>query len=339
MRRYTIGDSGEAVRDIQGRLEALGLGHDPDSFGEFGPGTAAAVSTFQAQQGMEPHGDVDDDAWQALVEAGYHLGDRVLYHRRPMVRGGDVADLQRLLNDLGFDAGKADGVFGPLTAKAVLEFQVNRGLGEDGIAGPRVMEELLAVQRSSRKVGKEFIREREWLRHLPTTIVSTRACFDSACRSPEETKSAWRAASQAASHFRDLGGIPFLSRSASVPAPEEVRSRRANRLGSDLVVGFQLASADRPGVFYFDSGRSSSPAGKAMAHFVTVTTGLDPGGRSLPILRGTRAPAIVVSAPALGGELAEAVVEGVVSFFRKTAAKMSSPAAGGPGGSDLVDET
>lgn len=334
MRQYTIGDSGEAVRDIQGRLTALGLVHDPDSFGEYGHGTAAAVSMFQSHQGMETNGDVDDATWQALVEAGYQLGDRVLYHRRPMVRGGDVVELQQLLNDLGFDSGKADGVFGPLTAKAVLEFQENRGLGEDGIAGPRVMVELRSVQRASRKVGKEIIREREWLRHLPTTVVSARACFDSACRSPDETKYAWLAASRAAAHFRDLGGTPLLSRSASVPAPEDVRSRRANRLGSDLVVGFQLPRADRPGVFYFDSGRSTSPAGKAMADFVTVTTGLEAGGRSLPILRGTRAPAIVVSAPTLGDELAKAVVEGVASFFRKTAAEMS-----GPGTSTQADQT
>lgn len=325
MRRYTIGDSGEAVRDIQRRLVSLGFDHATDTFGEFGPGTAAAVSAFQTRQGMDPHGDIDDAVWQALVEAGHRLGDRVLYHRRPMVRGDDVAELQQFLNDLGFDAAKADGVFGPLTAGAVLEFQANRGLAEDGIAGPRLVEELRAVQRTRQKIGKDAVREREWLRQLPPTIVTTRACFDAACRSPEETTLAWRAAYQAATFFRDLGGTPFMSRSASVPALEDVRSRRANRLGSDLVVGFQLPGSDRPGVFYFDSGRSSSPAGRTLAGFVTVTTGLEEGGRSLPLLRGTRAPAIVVSAPTLGGELARAVIDGVVAFFRRTAADMDRP--------------
>ncbi len=324
MRRYTIGDSGDAVRDIQDRLEALGFPAHPDAHGEYGTGTARAVAAFQTRYGVDPHGDVDNAVWQILVEAGFHLGDRVLYHRRPMLRGGDVAELQRFLNDLGFDADKADGVFGPLTAKAVLEFQVNRGLSEDGIAGPGVIAELVAVQRSSRKIGKDAIREREWLRSLPPTLVSSRACFDAACRAPDETALAWQAASHAASAFRDLGGVSFMSRSASVPAAEDVRSRRANRLGSDLVIGFQLPRADRPGVFYFDSGRSDSPAGRALANFVTVTTGLEEGGRSLAILRGTRAPAIVISAPTLGGELAEAVIAGVVAFFRETTAEMGS---------------
>lgn len=319
MRRYTIGDSGEAVRDIQERLTVLGYDCEPDTRGEYEEGTARAVVAFQAANGVDPNGEIDSVVWQLLVEAGYRLGDRVLYHRRPMLRGGDVAELQHLLNDLGFDADKADGVFGPLTAKAVLEFQANRGLGEDGMAGPRVVEELVAVQRSSRKIGRDAVREREWLRSLPRTVVAARACFDAACRTPEETRTAWQASARAASTFRDLGGISFMSRSASVPASEDVRARRANRLGSDLVIGFQFPRADRPGVFYFDSGRTSSPAGRSLATFVTVTTGLEEGGRSLPILRGTRAPAIVVSSPRLDGELATAVVQGVVDFFRGTA--------------------
>ena len=324
MRRYTIGDSGDAVRDIQDRLAAVGYPWTPDHHGEFGPATAAAVTAFQSSNGLDPSGEVDDHAWQILVDAGYRLGDRVLYHRRPMIRGGDVADLQRLLNDLGFDADRADGIFGPLTARAVLEFQVNRGLGEDGIAGPDVVEELVAVQRSSRKIGKEALREREWLRSLPPTIVAARACFDAACRTPEETAVAWQASSRAASSFRDLGGVSFMSRSASVPASEDIRSRRANRLGSDLVLSFQLPSADRPGVFYFDSGRTNSLAGHLLANYVTVTTGLEAGGRSFPILRGTRAPAIVVSSPRLDAGLTDAVIRGVVDFFSETAAGMDS---------------
>lgn len=324
MRRYTIGDSGDAVRDIQDRLGALGYPWTPDIHGEFGPATAAAVMAFQSANGLDPNGDVDDHVWQILVDAGHRLGDRVLYHRRPMIRGGDVAELQQLLNDLGFDADRADGIFGPLTARAVLEFQANRGLGEDGIAGPEVVAEVLAVQRSSRKIGKEALREREWLRSLPSTIVAARACFDAACRTPEETALAWQASSLAAAAFRNLGGVSYMSRSASVPASEDVRSRRANRLGSDLVVSFQLPRADRPGVFYFDSGRTSSLAGQMLANYVTVTTGLESGGRSFPILRGTRAPAIVVGSAELDGVLADAVIRGIVDFFRGTAAEMGS---------------
>ncbi|PKM83630.1 MAG: spore cortex-lytic enzyme [Firmicutes bacterium HGW-Firmicutes-13] len=48
-------------------------------------------------------------------------------------RGDDVAELQILLNSLGFSVGQADGIFGPLTEKAVINFQRAKGIAVDGI--------------------------------------------------------------------------------------------------------------------------------------------------------------------------------------------------------------
>jgi len=42
------GDSGEAVVDLQERLERLGFEHEHDELGAYGPGTAAAVQVFQS---------------------------------------------------------------------------------------------------------------------------------------------------------------------------------------------------------------------------------------------------------------------------------------------------
>ena len=39
----------------------------------------------------------------------------------------NVRGLQEELNDLGFDAGPADGIFGPRTERAVMAFQTDRG--------------------------------------------------------------------------------------------------------------------------------------------------------------------------------------------------------------------
>jgi len=54
---------------------------------------------------------------------------------RQGARGADVVDLQRKLNELGFNAGAADGDFGPKTLAAVKSFQRARGLTADGIVG------------------------------------------------------------------------------------------------------------------------------------------------------------------------------------------------------------
>lgn len=50
-------------------------------------------------------------------------------------RGDNVRELQRLLNDLGYDCGVADGVFGAKTEAAVKAFQTDHGLKADGIVG------------------------------------------------------------------------------------------------------------------------------------------------------------------------------------------------------------
>ncbi len=50
-------------------------------------------------------------------------------------KGVAVTALQNALNNLGFSAGKADGVYGKGTAAAVKAFQMSKGLGADGVAG------------------------------------------------------------------------------------------------------------------------------------------------------------------------------------------------------------
>ena len=92
------------------------------------PARAAAVEAFQHRRGLRVDGVCGAQTWWALVEAGFRLGDRFLYHRQPMMRGDDVAELQRRLSALGFDTGRVDGIFGDLTSRALAEFQRNLGL-------------------------------------------------------------------------------------------------------------------------------------------------------------------------------------------------------------------
>ncbi len=126
MALYRIGDTGEPVRDIQDRLHALGFSIAPDADGVFGEGTLAAVTAFQESRRLPADGLVGRETWRTMVDAGYRLGDRLLYHRMPMLHGDDVADLQRSLNAIGFDAGPVDGIFGASTLDAVLDFAHQR---------------------------------------------------------------------------------------------------------------------------------------------------------------------------------------------------------------------
>ena len=60
------------------------------------------------------------------------FGFRILYQG---LQGEDVKELQSKLESLGYDVGPIDGIFGPLTERAVRKFQKDNQLVVDGIVG------------------------------------------------------------------------------------------------------------------------------------------------------------------------------------------------------------
>ena len=56
--------------------------------------------------------------------------------------GSDVVKLQKGLLELGLNLGSADGKFGPKTEAALKQFQTNKGLLADGIAGVKTLTAL-----------------------------------------------------------------------------------------------------------------------------------------------------------------------------------------------------
>ena len=52
-------------------------------------------------------------------------------------KGDDVKELQKALNDAGYDCGKVDGIFGTNTRNALVAFQMASGVNPDGICGPQ----------------------------------------------------------------------------------------------------------------------------------------------------------------------------------------------------------
>jgi N-acetylmuramoyl-L-alanine amidase len=309
------GDSGDAVRDIQDRLTALGFPVIPDAPGSFGAATEAAVRSFQESRRIAADGLVGRETWRTLVDAGYSLGDRLLYHRMPMLHGDDVAELQRRLNAIGFDAGLVDGIFGSDTLRALLDFQQNRGLAEDGIAGPVVIGELGLMSRETGKMGRHEVRERVWLSSLPDSLAGHRVFVDPFCRDDAESDEAWQAAAGAAAGLREAGAHPLVSRSADTRPAERLRAEHANERGADLVISFSHPGTDVPGVYFFSSPLSHSEAGEAMAEAVASRLGVEPVGRVTPLLRETRAPAIITALPHLDAKTGAAVADALVAWF------------------------
>ena len=315
MRLYRQGDDGEAVRDIQDRLAALGFGSGDDPVGGFGGGTYAAVAAFQSKRGLWVDGIVGPDTWRALVSAGYSLGSRILYHRIPMMVGDDVAELQRSLNSLGFDCGLVDGIFGPDTLRGLLEFQANRGLAEDGLTGTEVIDELRLMSRATEKHGREVVRGHQWLENLPISIAGQRVYIDPFCRDEAEAEATWGPGVLLSSIIQSHGATVFLSRSVDTTPAERVRALRANRLSADVVLSI-CTVADGPGVVhFFASEKSKSSSGEALAERIAGRLGLTTSGRAIPILKNTRSPAIVAALADFTTQTTTAIAQGLLDLY------------------------
>lgn len=279
--------SPEAIKDLQHRLTGLGFDVDPDEPGVYGDATATAVRAFQTSRGIRVDGVCGRQTWAALVEAGYRLGDRLLYLRAPMLRGEDVHDLQLRLGAMGFDAGRVDGIFGPSTASALADFQKNAGLGGDGICGPDTVHVLV---RLGAKVGSPdsvaAVREREALRRAPRRLAERRLAVG-------ETGGLAALADALSRALHDAGATVL-----TVHHPDQsVHAKEANEFAADAYVGLAVGDPGCATAYYAARGFESA-GGRRLAEFicgevgpVLEGSGRHPAGMRIPALRETRMPA------------------------------------------------
>ena len=96
-------------------------------------------------------GKTTDKGWtHYAVPAGLYDGQETTTAEPVKVRatlrkgsqGSAVSALQTMLNRLGFDSGKVDGIYGTKTMAAVRSFQEANGLTVDGIAGEQTLTTL-----------------------------------------------------------------------------------------------------------------------------------------------------------------------------------------------------
>lgn len=286
---------------------------------EYDSRTEAAIRTFQAQRGLRVDGACGAETWAALVEAGYRLGDRLLYLRRPALRGDDVAELQRRLAALGFDLGRIDGIFGDRTAAALGEFQRNVGLPADGICGIETVSELQRLKAHTSDLALiPTIRERERLRRAPRTLTGRRVALG---------------------HHGELGAaveslrrqlIQSGAQALALLHPEgPALAAQANAVGADVYLGLALDPRFTGAQVAFYSGYRQESAGghrlaellgDALADLFLAGEPVRVVGMSVPELRETRMTAVVcdIHSPELvverAPELGTALQTGLVSW-------------------------
>lgn len=251
--------------------------------------TAHAVSSFQSSRGLPPDGVCDLDTWSALVEAGFGLGDRLLYLTSPMQRGDDVADLQLRLGVLGFDAGRVDGIFGPLTEMAVGEFQQQMGLVTDRVCGPDTVTALRRLQPRGGNSSVAGVRDRVQLLARDPQTTTLRVAL------VHQGDADTVVAPLAADLTRGGAGVTVVIDSDWSRAAAAV-----NQFDAEVCVAISLRAQAVCDVRYFETTGFHSRGGRRLAETLVEELPSIPGGWTaaqiqgmrLSILRETRPPTI-----------------------------------------------
>ena len=254
----------------------------------------------------------------ALVEASWKLGDRWLKLSSPFQRGDDIDQLQCALLRLGFDCGRPDGIYGPLTEAAVRRFQRHCGLQGDGVCGPETVRTLSINSRQTGDgPGVAMLREMTRLSSVVDGLGDLRVVVG------------------------QFGGVSPVARQVSkslrqheanvlsIDEPDpSVQASVANHHGATAYIGFEASAHGAFTVCYFSAPSYESVGGRALAERMVQGVGRHQGldlvcsahGMRLPVLRETKMPAVLCSlwpineAVTAAPLLTDAIVQAVVAW-------------------------
>jgi N-acetylmuramoyl-L-alanine amidase len=322
------GSTGPAAAEVRTTLASLALlpdrrdaPADPES-ALFDLHCELATREFQQSRGLVVDGIVGPETWRALVAARWRLGDRPLARsvHEPLV-GDDVHTLQERLLEMGYDVGRADGIFGAHTERALKQFQHEVGLVADGTFGPLTMR---ALRRLGRKVvgGRpQLLRESAMLYHAGPMLVGKRVVIDPAHGGPAdpgvlvpdgplvwtEASLVYDLAHRLEGRFAAIGVRADLTRGPETSRSHVERAELANTVGADLLISLHIDSHPNPrargvATYHFGTGSgTASTVGERLASLVQreiiARTGMldcRTHAKTWEILRLTRMPAVQV---------------------------------------------
>ena len=145
-----LGSSGSKVRDLQQDLTTLGY-YWADITGNYGSKTEAAVKNFQEKNNLNADGVAGTKTLNAVASAVSRNGGSSgsSYTSGTTLRldsqGSAVTQLQTDLKQLGYYSADITGKFGQKTEAAVKEFQKDKKITADGVAGTKTLDAISAA--------------------------------------------------------------------------------------------------------------------------------------------------------------------------------------------------
>jgi N-acetylmuramoyl-L-alanine amidase len=310
------GSTGPAVAEVQAALVALGLLREAPEEPLYDDATDRAVREFQQRRGLSVDGLVGPETYRAISAAKFRLGDRLLSLSTYPFVGDDVAALQDRLLELGFDAGRVDGIFGPRTESALKSFQREYGMLPDGSCGPATLRALRQLGRLVVGGRPHQLRESEALHRSGASLAGKIVVIDpghggadrgATAHGLEEAAVAESLATRLDGRLQASGVRTLLTRGPDTCPTDTERAQLANDAGADLLVSLHCDRADSPhanGVssYHFGTGTgTTSTVGEHLASLVqrevvSRTDLLDchVHAKTWELLRLTRMPAVRV---------------------------------------------
>ncbi|RNE48121.1 N-acetylmuramoyl-L-alanine amidase [Corynebacterium alimapuense] len=368
-RIFRVGDRSPRVAEARSTLARLGLvpGFEGDvtdwksqKYDEsdmlFDLELSNVLKAFQQSRGTVPSGNIDEITLRELRQASYQLGARVLsYQPGSELVGDDVSQLQNQLQELGFYSHRIEGHFGQFTHEALMNFQLNSGLQDDGICGPDTIRALKLLGRRITGGSPLAIREREHVRSAGPMLAGKRVVIDPAFGGENkgrtvnglhgeitEEEIVWDLASRIEGRMIAAGMECIISRPRMDDPSTKTRAEIANAFGADLMLCLQCDfypndNASGVASFYFGSEfGDSSLTGETLSGYIqreivarTSFQNCGNHGRTWELLRLTQMPTVELVAgylsnpgdisrltdPSVRDAMAEAVVVAVKRLY------------------------
>lgn len=306
------------MAEVTATLRALGLlAAPPSTTPVFDAEVEQAVRAFQQGRGLITDGIVGPATYRALRDSRWTLGDRMLaFLVSSPVTGDDVFALQERLLELGYDAGRPDGIFGGQTEAGLRAFQRDYGMTVDGVCGPATMRALRQLSPKVRGGRPVYLREQERVRSAGPRLRGKRIVIDpghgwgdpGVVHGPDcEADVVWDLARRLEGRMAATGMEALLSRGdTGMPCPDDAqRARFANDAGADLMLSLHTDGNPSPhaqgiATFHFGTGNgTTSTVGEALAGFIqrelVARTGMLDCGvhpKTWEILRLTKMPVV-----------------------------------------------
>ena len=266
------------------------------------------IRSFQQSRGLHVTGELNESTARALEEARWKLGDRSLgLQNPPLMRGDDVAALQVRLTEMGFNAGRVDGVFGEKTESAVKEFQKSVGIKVDGKCGPSTIIALIRLTKIVSGGAPTQLRESASQRNRGPALANKVIVIDPAF-TELENEIIYDIAQRLEGRLLALGASVFLTRGPKNSLDENQVIAFANKSAADLIISLHTdwnLNSDAHGVSTYFYGSDAhgvhSVVGERFASLVqreicarTDLLNCRTHAKTWDLLRLTQAPAVRV---------------------------------------------